>query len=970
MKKSVYLFDIFGSCTTRDCFSIKEAESYQVGEYIARQSILSVFSPPVKWIESDIKGLPSKFQRKVLVNDFEKTTFQKFSQGHGDYIILDFIDERFDIVKLESSYLTCSSELISSHYLDNKKYQVIPKGKWFCSGMDGYAQDCLDKFGAELLQIYNKNHIILHKAKMCNQYVGADKKIHSFPKHIISHNEVINNILDMLYQYIQQKINISHIIEISDCIACEDHKWGLAPMHYEGNYYVKVIDRLKEIIKYDEMQYEADKIQKIKKLEHQIDWKFEEKYSFFSTIRTSYIIEDTVYNNEAICDCFLGGNIILSAKKTSISNFSFKDIMSNSATGLNENARLQLFGLGIVYNLLLELEKGNPGYQWAMEKWINSYLAYAGHDFQLIYKYDYAVYDRIFSLIRYVSYNNCDIYTKHTVILYLYKEMQYLRSIFSYTGINAGLRAANAELMLSLFFHQISEIKNLIEKMLNLLYKGIINDKGEVLCSPAKCVSYFRYIKQFRDILQCVQISDTQLDILIGSLEHYLSVLTDLTGNIPAINLDNEAASPFINNSNYCSYTSHDIAVYKNDILYFLLYSKQENAQRHADMGQILLQAYGRRILIDCGSMFNTLRYHSCSYFSAYEETPPKELCSAMGSSILNVKCSSDAFQIEQTQEWSIGKILRSVQWLTKEKPELTITDHFISIEKKEVAARYILDEKCKNFHIDENKILCENQGLKILITVSPSKILISLEKFFVNKKSYMAIVCKGKLPVDINVCFSFFAEEIGRRKRLETEFLSKPFYRQLEQTMSQNLTASLARLESYGAVEIYRYGREAYSSGDFETAKKCEYLNQLVHNCFIKSTCSIGEGTRIAYGGIGVLIHKDSKIGRFCNIGTNVTIASASCTEDYVYIATGSRIVGKKITIGSFSIIGANAVVTDNIPPYSVVAGIPGKIINRITPENLDKYLESYLASVDKNNPAFVNKVRTEFLKSYKDNK
>jgi len=35
-------------------------------------------------------------------------------------------------------------------------------------------------------------------------------------------------------------------------------------------------------------------------------------------------------------------------------------------------------------------------------------------------------------------------------------------------------------------------------------------------------------------------------------------------------------------------------------------------------------------------------------------------------------------------------------------------------------------------------------------------------------------------------------------------------------------------------------------------------------------------------------------------------------------------------VHIGEHSVIGANAVVTHDIPPYSVVAGIPAKVIKK----------------------------------------
>lgn len=50
-------------------------------------------------------------------------------------------------------------------------------------------------------------------------------------------------------------------------------------------------------------------------------------------------------------------------------------------------------------------------------------------------------------------------------------------------------------------------------------------------------------------------------------------------------------------------------------------------------------------------------------------------------------------------------------------------------------------------------------------------------------------------------------------------------------------------------------------------------------------------------------------------------------CIEDDVWIGAGSVIVAG-VTIGKGSVIGSNSVVTKDIPPYSIAAGIPAKII------------------------------------------
>ena len=48
----------------------------------------------------------------------------------------------------------------------------------------------------------------------------------------------------------------------------------------------------------------------------------------------------------------------------------------------------------------------------------------------------------------------------------------------------------------------------------------------------------------------------------------------------------------------------------------------------------------------------------------------------------------------------------------------------------------------------------------------------------------------------------------------------------------------------------------------------------------------------------------------------------------DNVYIATGAKIIGA-IKIGNNVAIGANCVVTKDIPDNAVVVGVPGKVIS-----------------------------------------
>jgi acetyltransferase-like isoleucine patch superfamily enzyme len=53
------------------------------------------------------------------------------------------------------------------------------------------------------------------------------------------------------------------------------------------------------------------------------------------------------------------------------------------------------------------------------------------------------------------------------------------------------------------------------------------------------------------------------------------------------------------------------------------------------------------------------------------------------------------------------------------------------------------------------------------------------------------------------------------------------------------------------------------------------------------------------------------------------------------VWIGCGVTILGG-VTIGEYSVVAAGAVVTRDVPSYSVVAGVPAKIIRKITPEEI----------------------------------
>ena len=97
----------------------------------------------------------------------------------------------------------------------------------------------------------------------------------------------------------------------------------------------------------------------------------------------------------------------------------------------------------------------------------------------------------------------------------------------------------------------------------------------------------------------------------------------------------------------------------------------------------------------------------------------------------------------------------------------------------------------------------------------------------------------------------------------------------------------------------------------------------------------TIGPGFRIYHAGDFVHVGSNVRIGRNCTMLPGVVLGNKSETPDNTpvvvadncYFELGAKILGG-VKIGNNVIVGANAVVTKDIPDNAVVGGIPAKII------------------------------------------
>jgi Family of unknown function (DUF6270) len=233
---------IFGSCVSRDILNCQhDKKQLALVDYYARCSLASLGARPID-LPSTVENIHSKFQRRMVERDVRKDFLNDLAGLQFDVLLLDLIDERFNLyIEPEGRACTLSSELLSSGFPGDSD-----GGSRISSGSEEFWR--LWEAGWVIFVNKLRGLGVLNRLLVNHVFWGSRTEDGgNFEPHYPSrYIDSANQCLVWMYQRISVDIPSEQFLRFDHglMMGSISHTWGISPFHYVDAYYHSAIQQL------------------------------------------------------------------------------------------------------------------------------------------------------------------------------------------------------------------------------------------------------------------------------------------------------------------------------------------------------------------------------------------------------------------------------------------------------------------------------------------------------------------------------------------------------------------------------------------------------------------------------------------------------------------------------------------------------------------------------------------------------
>jgi len=222
-------FSILGSCVTSEVFRFA-GDLGPPASYHARTSLLSIMSPP-RALADDELDWTCGFARRAVQADFAKTFFDDLQAASPDYLIVDFVDDRFALMRSGDSWFLRSHDFVACGGDEISRFPLvnIPR-TWL--GLPVPWREACRRFAAAFRGRFPDLPVVIHRAPGLSSPDGKRTVCDGIEI------GVLNGLLDDYASWFAGDVEPVVDLRLSGpYLADREHRWGYSPFHYEERYY-------------------------------------------------------------------------------------------------------------------------------------------------------------------------------------------------------------------------------------------------------------------------------------------------------------------------------------------------------------------------------------------------------------------------------------------------------------------------------------------------------------------------------------------------------------------------------------------------------------------------------------------------------------------------------------------------------------------------------------------------------------